>query len=283
MTRPIVVVYGNCQAGLFAESFKNFNGATANWDVHYVMSFVHPTEPQHQVMGTDLAQCALVLEQLDNASPLPAWLREKLPADVPFVRFPPIDFNLLWPFNFTDPRNVSEPPDYPFGRFPYGDRIVVELLREGLTDRSLWEAYQERSVARMPDLNRLRGLEAQRLVARDAAVDVMVSDLVLANHRVVPLFWTINHPTGWLLGRVLVRLLHAAQARLGQGLDRDAEARALELFASWEPFGHQHQPIHPEVARRLGLNWWKPERTYLYFDGTRLTFEEFMLRYIRFS
>ena len=95
MARPIVVVYGNCQAGLFAESFKNFGGATADWDVHYVMSFVHPTEPQHQVLGTDLARCALVLEQLDNASPLPAWLREKLPADVPFVRFPPIDFNPL--------------------------------------------------------------------------------------------------------------------------------------------------------------------------------------------
>jgi hypothetical protein len=283
MARPIVIVYGNCQAGLFADSFHNFPSSAAKWDVHYVMSFVHPSEPQHQIARADLAECALVLEQLDNANPLPDWVRDDLPADVPIVRFPPIDFNLLWPFNFVDPRNVSEPPDYPFGRFPYGDRVVIELMREGLSDGALWEAYCERSLMRLPDLGRLRGLEAQRLVARDAAVDIMVSDLVLANHRDKPLFWTINHPTGWLLGRVLARLLRAAQERLGAEPDDETEEQALQLFSSWEPFGHQHQPIHPEVARRLGLKWWTPERTYQYFDGTRLTFDEFMMRYIRFS
>src|SRR5271170_6034805 len=108
MAKPIVVVYGNCQAGLFAESFHNFTGTASEWDVHYVMSFVHPSEPQHQVSRGDLARCALVLEQLDNANPLPAGLRDDLPADVPVVRFPPIDFNLLRPLNFVDTRNVSE-------------------------------------------------------------------------------------------------------------------------------------------------------------------------------
>src|SRR5271170_6467291 len=170
MAKPIVIVYGNCQAGLFADSFHNFSGTASEWDVHYIMSFVHPAEPQHQVSRADVARCALVLEQLDNAHPLPGWLREDLPVNVPIARFPPIDFNLLWPFNFDDPRNISEPPDYPFGRFPYGDRVVIELLCEGLTGRALWQAYQERSLARLPDLKRLRGLEAQRLVARDAAV-----------------------------------------------------------------------------------------------------------------
>ena len=55
------------------------------------------------------------------------------------------------------------------------------------------------------------------------------------------------------------------------------------MFASHEPFAHQHQPIHPEVARRLGLKWWSEDRKYRYFDGTTPTFEQFMRRYIDFK
>jgi hypothetical protein len=282
MTKASLIMYGNCQAGVFADSFKSFASvAIHQWDMYYVMNFIHPSQPQQRIADEDLARCTLVIEQLDTANPLPAWLRERLPHHVKIIRFAPLDFNLYWPFNITDPRNVSEPPDYPFGRFPYGDRIVVELLREGLTGRALWRAYQERSSARLPDPARLLDLEAQRLIARDAAADIRVADLVLSNYREVPLFWTINHPTGWLLGRVLGRLLRAAREPLG--LREDPEPRAIKLFSSWEPFGHQHQPVHPELARRSELTWWTPERKYRYFDGSDLTFEEFMLRYINFT
>lgn len=280
-TRGNIIVYGNCQAGLFADCLKHFLPSPNRWDIRYVMSFVHPTEPQQPIADEDLARCALVLEQLDAASRLPDWVSERLPGDVKTIRFAPLDFNLYWPFNFNDPRNVSEPPNFPFGRFPYGDRIVVELLREGLSGQTLWEAYQQRSIARMPDPDRLRDLEAKRLTARDAGADIVVADLILSNYRDVPLFWTINHPTGWLLGRVFTRLLRAARETLG--IVNDPEARAIQLFSALEPFGHQHQPIHPEYARRLGLRWCAPDRTYRYFDGSELTFEEFMLRYIDFA
>ena len=282
MTKATLIMYGNCQAGVFADCFKHFLQSTAvQWDMHYVMNFVHPSQPQETIAADHLARCVLVFEQLDTAHPLPLWLQERLPGNTKIIRFAPLDFNLYWPFNLDDPRNASEPPDYPFGRFPYGDRIVVELLRQGLSGDALWQAYQERSILRIPDLNRLHELEAQRLIARDAAADIMVADLILSNYRDVPLFWTINHPSGWLLGRVLGRLLRAARDPLG--LPEDPEPRAIELFSSWEPFDHQQQPIHPEIARRLGLTWLTPEHTYRYFDGSHLTFEEFMIRYITFK
>jgi len=281
MAKPSLIMYGNCQAGVFADCFKGFQTPTVQWDTFYVMNFVHPSEPQQRIPDEALARCALVLEQLDTGHSLPDWLRERLPVSAKTIRFAPLDFNLYWPFNFNDPRNVSEPPDYPFGRFPYGDRIVVELLREGLSGQALWQEYQARSVARLPDPHRLRDIESQRLVARDAAADIMVADLVLTNYQKVPLFWTINHPTGWLLGRVLARLLGAAREPLG--LAEDLEPRAIQFFSSWEPFGHQHQPIHPEHARRLELAWWTPDRKYRYFDGSHLSFEEYMLRYINFT
>lgn len=279
--KSTIIVYGNCQAGVFADMMQHFKEIAQNFDIHYVLSFVHPTDPQAALSDEVLARCTLVLEQLDSANPLPDDIRQRLPETATIVRFPPIDFNLLWPLNFVDPRNVNEPPDYPFGRFPYGDRIVVELLREGLTGNALWEAYKVRSVARMPNLDRMAEHEAKRFAARDAQADVKVGALVMANYSEVPLFWTINHPTGWLLGRVLGELLYAAKGPLG--LTDDPRPKAKQLFSSFEPFGHQHQPIHPDVARQLGLAWCPPDRTFRYFDGTMMTFEQFMRRYIDFK
>jgi hypothetical protein len=54
------------------------------------------------------------------------------------------------------------------------------------------------------------------------------------------------------------------------------------FFGNYEPFAHQHVPIHPEVARRLQLEWWTPEQRYRYLDGSMLTFDETMQRYIDF-
>ncbi len=254
--RRSIVVYGNCQAGVFAGCLKFFGRIADRYSIHYVKSFDHPTESKEEIPATELAACVLVLEQLDSGSPMPQWLANRLPETAMKLRFPPLDFNLLWPLNFNDPRNVSEPPDYPFGRFPYGDRIVVELLNEGLTGARLWEEYQSRSVKRMPNLDRLASHETQRLATRDGRSDIKIGDLVMANFSEVPLFWTINHPTGWLLGRVLGELLYAARESLE--LEDDPRQKAKEILATFEPFAHQQQPIHPEVARQLGLGWWTP-------------------------
>ena len=273
-----ILVYGNCQAGVYADLLKSIVGSRRK--VSYVMSFDHPTEDAPDLTDAQLARCTLVLEQIDSGAPLPAQIAEKLPGRRQTVRFPPLDFNLLWPFNCVDPRNVSEQPDYPFGRFPYGDRIVVELLREGLAGEALWNAYTDRSVAKLPDMQRLRTHENRRLVARDAKGDVRAAELVMGGYAGRKLFWTINHPTGWLLGEVFTQILIQAQSVLG--LEDGFEAQARALFSGFEPFGHQDQPIHPEVARELGLAWWTPEQRYRYFDGSMMTFEETTRRYIDF-
>jgi hypothetical protein len=132
-----ILIYGNCQAGVYADILNKV--LRTSHTVRYVMSFDHPTEQQPYPSSEDLAACRVVLEQIDSGHPMREAVGQDLARVARIVKFPPLDFNLLWPFNFNDPRNVSEPPDYPFGRFPYGDRIVVELLREGLSGSALWE------------------------------------------------------------------------------------------------------------------------------------------------
>lgn len=277
MTQTILV-YGNCQAGVYADMLRNLSGSTRA--VRYLMSFNHPTEAQPRLTAEDFETCTLVLEQVDAGNPMRSVLGRDAPSRAKVVRFPPLDCNLLWPFNFSDPRNVSEPPDYPFGRFPYGDRIVVELIRQGVEGPALWEAYQERSIARLPDMRRLRVHEEKRMAARDAKSDIKVAPLIMSELASRRLFWTIDHPTGWLLGKVFGEILDLCRDELG--LSGDVRAEADRMFSGFEPFGHQAVPIHPEVARQLALSWCKPDERYRYLDGSTMSFDETMRRYIDF-
>jgi hypothetical protein len=274
-----VLVYGNCQAGVYADLLTKMIGS--DWNVVYLRNFDHPTEQQMSITPEVLESCTLVLEQVEAGQSMPELIRRGVRATTLHVRFPPLDLNLLWPFNFNDPRNVSEPPEFPFGRFPYGDRIVVELLREGLTGEPLWTEYQSRSVAKLPDLRRLKMHEERRLTVRDERSDVKIASIIMSELTRKKLFWTINHPTGWLLGRVFGEILALAEPQWSLG--GDVREKADQVFNGFEPFGHQDVPIHPEVARQLDLQWWSPDYAYRYLDGSLMTFEPAMLRYIDFK
>jgi hypothetical protein len=105
------------------------------------------------------------------------------------------------------------------------------------------------------------------------------SDIVTDQLRARPLFWSYNHPTGWLLQQVASRVLDRLRHLLGLTYDAAQLARAWQDF---DPLHHSQIPIHPEVARQLQLDWWSPDRLYRNYDGAALSYDDFMLRYIKF-
>lgn len=279
--KRVILVYGNCQAGVFEDALKWFPALREHYETRYCASFDEQTPSRSPPSVDDMVRCELVLEQLDAGKPLPESLASAIPASAQRIRFPPLDVNLLWPLNFPDPRNKPDLPQFPFGEFPYGDRAMIELLRRGVTADAALSAYPEESARRIPDLDRLKALEERRLAQRDQNVDVPLSDLVLGNLAIRPLFWTINHPTGWLLGRAFERITQQIWTVLGLPDDPVPTLRAH--FANYDPLGSHHVPIHPLVAERLRLTWWSPERTYRHLDGTMLTQAEYLDRYVRFA
>ncbi|MEA1649029.1 WcbI family polysaccharide biosynthesis putative acetyltransferase [Nitrospirillum sp. BR 11164] len=274
--KPTLIVYGNCQAGVFFYALKAFPEVAGQWDLVTMRNFVHPVEGHDKLPDDEVTRCSLLLEQGSPKGDSAFPYRDRLPADCRTIRFPPLDTNLLWPFNFVDTRNKPEPPEFPFGRYPYGDRIVVELLREGLSGDALWDAYQTRSVERMPNLERLIDLETTRLDERDARCDITMRPVIEEHFRTRRLFLTPNHPAWFLLGNLYGLLIEAI---LGDGVDR--REACLNHFERWQPWSNETLPIHPEVARRLGLNWYDAQEK-VSFSGRELTFEEYMMRYINF-
>lgn len=265
-----LIVYGNCQAGVFYHGFQARPEVSDQWDLVTMRNFIHPVDGPDKLPPDEIERCAILLEQGGPEFPY----ADQLPDDCRVIRFPPLDTNLLWPLNFIDPRNKPEPPDFPFGRYPYGDRVVVELLNEGQKGEALWEAYQQRSIDRLPNLERLQTLEAARLAERDLKSDTPMAPIVLEQFALQRLFWTPNHPTGFLLGFLFGSL---ACALLGE--DEGRRSQCLEYFMRWQPWSGATLPIHPEVARRLGLRWHKPEDEVPY-NGRTLSFSEYMRSYI---
>jgi hypothetical protein len=277
--RPTLLLFGNCQAEALTDALRRLDCITGRYDLRYVCNFdIVTRDPSRQLHGVDLASVILLLEQLDATAPTPDWLTARLPPGTPRLRYLSMDTSLIWPFQALDPRNHPE-PGYPYGRYAYGDRIVIQVLKRGLAGEAAFAAYQQESPRHLRNLARHAELDILRLAPREAIAEVGFSDIVTDQLRIRPLFWSYNHPTGWLLQQVASRVLDRLRHLLGLTYDAAQLARAWQDF---DPLYHSQIPIHPEVARQLQLDWWSPDRLYRNYDGTALSYNDFMLRYIKF-
>jgi Polysaccharide biosynthesis enzyme WcbI len=265
-----MIVYGNCQAQAITAVLSNDPVASSLFRVVYVRSFEHPSEANKQPADEELANCALLCEQHDR---LPFPYRNRLPSNCVTVKFPSVDFNLLWPFNSVNPYNKAAPPEYPLGPFPYGDRVILNCVEMGMKREDILDYYLTRWDEYQIDLERLAKIEASRLAARDARCDVQMSSWVLERFRTQRLYWTINHPTSTLLRELLERLFHACAKAQPAIEDVDVDTTLKANFPPRGPLGVVAIPVHPKVAEQLGLDWYNGEERYPSFNFATYTYE----------
>jgi hypothetical protein len=276
-SRPLIV-YGNCQADAITLALRKDAVVQNLYDVSYYRSFDHPTEGTIALEERVVRNCSLLCEQHDRqAFPL----QEMLPAHCVTVKFPAVDLNVLWPFNCVNPYNAPEPPTFPFGRFAYGDRAIVNAIDRGMSADDVLDYYLNRWDDYKVDLDRLLKLEQARLAARDARCDVQIADFVLSRFRKERLFWTINHPTTVLIREVIDRLLHACGKAQPALEDADMENTLAAHFPPAGPLGVVGVPIHPKVAEHLELEWYDPNERYHSWDGKTYSYVEYFEGMIR--
>lgn len=263
-----LIIYGNCQAQALASVLQL--AGRGDLRVLYLRSFDEPGAAPAALSPSDVTRCALLWEQHDDQHPFP--YREWLPPSCRIVKFPAADFNALWPLTCVNPHAHPNPPAYPFGQFPYGDRAVLECLDEIQDADGVWECYERISPDRMPDLERFLALEAARLKARDAKCDVKIADYILAEFRTRRLFWTVNHPSTVLLAELADRLLRISGDF--PPLHSVNTSRILEQrFDAAGPLGVCSVPIHPFVASHYGLKWYNAAKETFQNWGDRYTYE----------
>lgn len=273
--RRTAIVFGNCQADALALTLSRLGSHIKGLRVLYWPSYDKPGGFA-PISEDDVRSADVLFEQQD---PQTFPLRSLLPDSCRKIKFPSLDFNLLWPLNCVNPYNRPEPPAYPLGRFSYGNSLVVHGVERGLPrDEILASVLSPKWEAHWPNLDRLFSIETARLTARDAQCSVKMASYVLENFREQRLFWTANHPTNRLFAEFCARMLE-----IGFGPDVSGGISVADVLAGIgekDLLGIVGVPIHPHVARHFRLKWYSKDERYPFFDEAPLTYEEYFTRMI---
>ncbi|HEY5411448.1 MAG TPA: WcbI family polysaccharide biosynthesis putative acetyltransferase [Caulobacteraceae bacterium] len=266
--RRTLIVAGNCQASFLYRALKESPELDERYEIIYFRNF--RKGDQSELSLDDLSRCAILLEQIAHKAPeLPS--KHRLADDARVITFPILWMNSLWPTAIKDPRN--EPTErHPGGPYPYGDRIVLSLLDQGLTPDQVAQRYLEFDLGEMVDIERFHEINVDKARILDERADVKLGAYVTQNFRASRLFVTQNHPTMTML-RYIADAIFAA-------LEIDPPESDLAQAAGG--MQHVHMPVHPVVADHFKLDWYDPEMIYRYFDE-QLKLPEFIRRYAAFE
>lgn len=279
---PLVLLYGNCQTTYLAMLLAAANGPSGEYAYACVLNHAIPGQQQVMPSEHDFARCVLYLEQYDSEKlmAIRETARRSLPAGCPRLVFPTFMMFCLWPFESHDPRQVSE-PDFIWGRYPHGDSLGIEVAHRGLAGEAAAEAYMQLFQARMPDAQSLLRKDLERIARHDNASDVRIGDYVIANFRRTHLFWTTGHVSSAAITELALRL-HAAVLPILGGDLRQGQSRIRECGTHFSGMGEQQLPVHPQLARDLGLEYCDENTRFSWF-GHHWTFREYIARYITYD
>ncbi|MCK8783505.1 WcbI family polysaccharide biosynthesis putative acetyltransferase [Roseomonas sp. NAR14] len=279
--KPSLVIFGNCQAqGLWA-AVSGLPSCAAAYDIAYVPS--HPSLGDTDFDPALLRRCRILWEQVGQNQRLPGW--ETLPEGARHVRFAELSFPILWPFNCVDPRNRPDPPEFPWGVWPYGDRLALQIAKEGLRGEAAAAAYEERGAALIPSPERMLAIEEARGRKRDANADLSMTGYILENFRGQRLFSTYNHASNRLVWEMFRRLLAGTvqqETAVPEAEIAACERRFLDPALKWPNFDNFQMPVHPRLASAYGLAWADEATLYRHYDAGRLTWREFIARYVAY-
>lgn len=199
---PVVLVWGNCQAEALRVLLNTVN--TTPWGTLRI-------PPVHELTDDDLPHLERLLRRTRAVLSQPVRrgyrglpiglddLRDRLPADVPILRWPVVRWSALHPFQAIV-RHPDDPSMDPPG-VPYHDLRTLAAARDGRSVDEPWDvdvpAEAFRTVARRS------ADELRRREARDA--DIAVSDIL--ENAGAEATHTINHPQNEVLRRLGQRIL----------------------------------------------------------------------------
>ena len=267
VSRRKVVVIGNCQAETVRLAF--FRAAPLSRRFTAKFHFVGLQKHLHEAGRRELAEADLILVQdIQDWESYP--LRDAIPPGVETISFPPLRFASLWPFDHYNGPGDNEAYDreWPNLTFLYQDGLLGRLRREIPDKEARFRAYRGLELDGVVNYVRLHDFEKRRLLALDRRFGFTIGEYVLANFQTTQLFYTTVHPNRQLVAMLMEWLMR----RLGVD----------------EPFPHVAQldhlrrlqvPIHPKVARALGVRWADEHTSYAY-EGRKVTWERYTRAYI---
>jgi hypothetical protein len=176
----------------------------------------------------------------------------------------------LWPFDHYNGPGDKEAyeREWPNLTFLYLDGLLARLRKEIPDREERLSAYRSLAVGGVTNYVRLHDFEERRLLAMDKQFGFTIGKFILDNFQRRRLFYTTNHPNG----QIISMLLHYLLRHLGTD-------RGPRQVANLDHLKRLQIPVHPKVAKALGVRWAGEKTKYLY-GGEQITWETYTRRYI---
>ena len=265
--RRNVLVIGNCQAESIRLGFERAAPLRTRFKVKY--QFVGVQEYLYRRSIQELRESNLILVQ-----DIKEWeaypLKEFIPGGIEIIRFPLLYFASLWPFDQHSWLSDAEAyeREWPNLTFLYLDGLLGRLRRQIPDHEARFAAYRDLNIEGIVNYVRLHDFERRRLLVMDERFGGGIGKYVLDKFQTKPLFYSVAHPNAELLSKLMQRLMELL------GIDEP-----FPFVAELDHLKRQQVPIHPKVARALGIAW-ADEKTLYAHEGRQITWEAYIRSYI---
>lgn len=270
--RPVLLLFGTCQVERISLILRDLPSVCQAYDIHVSLEYPDPTDAVPSPPDDVIRSCELLIYQKKPIRPLPAFIAE-LVARGRGIRVPNLCCDPLWPFEVEckhDPRY----PEFPNGRYLYGDQILARLLRGNPDDEAVVNQYLEMDFSELFPLEDMLRQWHWLLEKLDEEAEIKISDFILEHWRTKRLFWNSIRPANRLFGQIVRKFLKLTGTPVAES---DLEP-ALQA--------HEHdfimKPIHPSLVRSWNLTWVSDDDLYKHLDDPPATRTEWYLRYVAY-
>jgi len=266
--RKKLVFIGNCQCSVLTQAFNQTESLNRIFEAKY--HFVQLLPNLHEFAQRDIEECdVLLIQDVDLWNSFP--LRHCIRPDTETIRFPLVRFASLWPFDAWNGPGDREAHDReaPNSTFPFLDGLLGRLRRDIPDREARFLAYRALEREGIVNYRRLHALEERRLLKIDQTYDCRIGEFTLENFRTRQVFHTTVRPNWQGFNLLLRSILKPLGISGPDPLSQTADA-TLKV---------PQVPVHPKVARDLGVKWADERTRYLAF-GQELTWENYIRRYI---
>ena len=266
--RRKLVIIGNCQSETLRQGFARIEPLNRMFDVKY--HFIQLPKNLHEFAARDLETCDIVLIQ-----DIRLWdefpLRDRMRPGADAVRFPLVRFASPWPFDAWNGPGDKEAHDReaPNLTFPYLDGLLGRLRREIPDREERFEAYRSLELPGIVNYRRLHELEIRRLGGMDRKFEFAIGAFILENFQTRRIFHTTVRPNWQVFSLLMQSVAKSVGVTAPIALDEtyDTSLRNPQI------------PVHPKVARDLGVRWADEGTRYL-IRGLDVTWESYIRSYI---
>ena len=260
-----IVVVGNCLAETVAKGLRSLKGTHHDFDVAAWRLHLQPDPSAEVLEHLNRAEHVLVQNISQHHA---AKIADLLRPGCKMSLLPNVSMLALWPFDSIHYRPDPVAEKDKNGLIQHGDGLLAQLRESTPNKEERFEIYR---TLRVPGLVIKRRMEIQieQLLESDASIGCTIGKFIVDNYQNRQLFYNCTHPGA----EVYQRFCELSYELLGL-------PGSCPMIAGLDVWRHASVPVHPVVAKRLGVTWATRETLYDYGGLGMVTWAQFVKAYI---